>query len=183
MTLKQLQANRLNARKGTGPSSAAGKVRARMNNLQTGIYAQSEILPGEDKAALDKLAAEFHEFHQPETSVEREIVDNLIHTAWLNRRYRRIDAQLMKYGIDTTYNPRPDCSWGQAFSSGSQRFLRLQTRSTAADRAFHRNLDQMRLLEAERATFESDSLPESEAQAEPAAEPGANPPNPDLSTE
>ena len=67
MTLKQLQANRLNAKKCTGPASAAGKARARMNNLQTGIYAQSEILPGEDKAALEKLAAEFYEFHQPET--------------------------------------------------------------------------------------------------------------------
>ena len=92
----------------------------------------------------------------------------------------------MKYEIDTTYKPRPDCPWGQAFSSGSTRFLRLQTRATAADRAFHRNLDQMRLLEAERPTFESDSLPEPEATAEPAAdEPSAeaNPVNPDLSTE
>jgi hypothetical protein len=159
MTQKQLQANRLNARTG-GPRSATGKARSAMNNLQTGIYAQSEILPGEDNEALEKLSAEFYEFYQPETPLEREVIDNLIHLAWLNRRYRRIDAQLMKYEIDTTYKLHSDCVWGQAFSSGSTRFLRLQTRATAADRAFHRNLDQLRLLEAERAVFESGPEPE-----------------------
>src|SRR4051812_6203743 len=103
MTLKQVQANRLNAKKCSGPGSVTGKARAKMNNLQTGIYSRSEILPGEDNAALDQLSAEFYAFYEPGSPVEREVVDNLIHLAWLNRRYRRIDAQLMKYEIDTTY--------------------------------------------------------------------------------
>jgi len=147
-----------------------------MNALKSGIYAQAHILPGEDPAALEKLEGEFYEYHQPETPDEREVLDNVIHLAWLNRRYRRIDAQLMKYEIDTTYKLNPLSPWGQAFGTASTRFLRLQTRINAADRAFHRNLDQLRLLEAERLIFESE--PESEAAPAPDAAP-----TPDLPTE
>jgi len=96
MTLKQLHANRLNAKRCTGPRSDAGKERSRSNALKTGIYAQSQIVPGEDPAALEKLDSD---------PAEREVLDNIVHAARLNRRYRRIDAQLMKYEIDTTYKP------------------------------------------------------------------------------
>jgi len=177
MTLNQIRANRLNAKRSAGPRSAAGKARSAMNALKTGISAQSQILPGEDPAALEKLSGEFYEYHQPESPAEREVLDNIIHLAWLNRRYRRIDAQLMKYEMDTTYRRSPDCPWGQSFGSASVRFLRLQTRVNAADRAFHRNLEQLRLLEAERPTLEAD-----DAAPDPPAEPPAAPSTPDLPT-
>jgi hypothetical protein len=177
MTLNQIRANRLNAKRSAGPRSAAGKARCAMNALKTGTSAQSQILPGEDPAALEKLSGEFYEYHHPESPAEREVLDNIIHLAWLNRRYRRIDAQLMKYEMDTTYRRSPDCPWGQSFGSASVRFLRLQTRVNAADRAFHRNLEQLRLLEAERPTLEAD-----DAAPDPPAEPPAAPSTPDLPT-
>jgi hypothetical protein len=173
MTLKQLRASRLNAKRSAGPRSAAGKDRSRWNALKSGIHAQSQILPGEDPAALETLSGEFYEYHQPDTPAAREVLDNIIHSAWLSRRYRRIDAQLMKYEIDTTYKPNLVSPWGQAFGNASTRFLRLQTRINATDRAFHRNLDQLLLLEAEQLMFDS------EIQAEPSPEV----PNPDLPTE
>lgn len=177
MTLKQLRANRLNAQKCAGPRSDAGKDRSSMNALKSGIYAQFQILPGEDPAALEKLSGEFYDYHQPETPDEREVLDSVIHAAWLNRRYRRMDAQLMKHEIDTTFKPSPDNPWGKAFGNASTRFLRLQSRINATDRSFHRNLDQLRLLEAERPIYEPDPEPE------PApVEPLDAPPNPDLPT-
>ena len=103
MTLKQIRANRLNAQRCASPRFDAGNAQSGRNDLKSGAYAQSHVLPGEDPSALEKLSGEFYEYHQPKTPDQREVLDNVIHLAWLNRRHRRMDAQLMKYEIDITY--------------------------------------------------------------------------------
>ncbi len=47
-TPRQVEANRLNARKSTGPRTAAGKDRSRMNAVTHGLSARTLILPDED---------------------------------------------------------------------------------------------------------------------------------------
>ena len=49
---KRARANRRNARKSTGPKTAAGKARSKMNALKHGLDAETPILPGEDEAAF-----------------------------------------------------------------------------------------------------------------------------------
>src|ERR1039457_4615903 len=66
-TLQQIEANRLNAQKPTGPRSAEGKAVVRFNALKSGIDAQSQVIPGEDPAALAALAAGYHDRYQPAT--------------------------------------------------------------------------------------------------------------------
>jgi hypothetical protein len=60
-TIKQIEANRLNAQKSTGPRSTEGKAVTSMNALKSGIDAQSHIIRGEDHAQLQTLAAEYLE--------------------------------------------------------------------------------------------------------------------------
>lgn len=144
MTLKQLGAKRLNRQRSAGPRSAEGKDRSRWNALKSGIHAQSQILPGEDRAALETLSGEFCDYRQPDTPTARELLDNIIHSAWLSRRYRCIDAQLMKYEIDTTYKPNLVSPWGQALGNASTRFPRLQTRINATGQAGNPSLGQLR---------------------------------------
>ena len=54
-THKQTEANRRNAQQSTGPRTGNGKARAAMNNLKHGIYAESEIIPGEDVSQRQAL--------------------------------------------------------------------------------------------------------------------------------
>ena len=49
-TQAQLNANRLNAQKSTGPTSPEGKAASSLNALKSGIDAWSHIIPGEDTA-------------------------------------------------------------------------------------------------------------------------------------
>ena len=51
-TQRQIEANRRNAAKSTGPRSVEGKAVSRMNALRTGIHAESTIIIPEDPAAL-----------------------------------------------------------------------------------------------------------------------------------
>src|SRR3989442_13216260 len=54
-TEAQINANRLNAKKSTGPTSPEGKARSSLNALKSGIDAWSHIIPGEDPAELEAL--------------------------------------------------------------------------------------------------------------------------------
>jgi hypothetical protein len=64
-TEAQINANRLNAQKSTGPTSPEGKAVSRLNALKTGIDAWSQIIPGEDPAELEALAEAFHLHFRP----------------------------------------------------------------------------------------------------------------------
>ncbi len=56
----RLAANRLNARKSTGPTTQAGKDISRLNAFRHGMAGKGDLLgPGEDAAAIARLAAEF----------------------------------------------------------------------------------------------------------------------------
>jgi len=149
-TDKQIEANRLNAQKSTGPTSAEGKARSRFNALQSGIDAQSILLPGEDPAAIESLRAEYYEHHQPITPDERDTLDTVIHAVCLTRRFRRLESQLFKYEMENTPDLNPSAPLGHIFSQAGQKFVRLQSRMNAAERSFHRALDRLRRLKSQR---------------------------------
>src|SRR5216684_2516147 len=99
-TLKQTEANRLNAQKSTGPRSVEGKAASSMNALKSGIDAQSHIIPGEDAADLESLTAEYLERFLPTVPEERVFVDILIRDDWQLRRLNKVEAQLWQYKMD-----------------------------------------------------------------------------------
>ena len=73
----QIDANRLNSQKSTGPTSPEGKAVSSLNALKSGIDAQSEIIRDEDPADLKALAAEFLLHFRPTDPNQRSLVDTL----------------------------------------------------------------------------------------------------------
>ena len=59
-SLRQIEANRRNAQKSTGPTSVTGKAVSSMNALKTGIHAKSLVLPSEKLADLEQLIDEYY---------------------------------------------------------------------------------------------------------------------------
>jgi len=182
-TLKQIRANRLNAQKCAGPSSAEGQARSSWNALKSGIHAASEVLPWEDPAERSALSAEYHDHHQPCTPEERAMVDNLVHGEFLSRRFRRSEVTIVISKIPAGANPGDDAAIGQAYSQASAELGRLQRRMDANNRAFHRDLDELRLLQAERPPCEAPPPlilvpPQPEPQPSETAVPEPDPPAP-----
>src|SRR5258708_6390953 len=64
-TQAQINANRRNAQKSTGPTSPEGKARSSLNALQSGIDAWSHIIPAAHPAALEPLAPPFLQHYHP----------------------------------------------------------------------------------------------------------------------
>ena len=77
MSRKQLEANRANAKRSTGPKSDAGKTRSRMNALKHGFSSQEIVLEGEDADQFDALRAQLEVEFAPDSVIERELVDRL----------------------------------------------------------------------------------------------------------
>src|SRR5690242_9109115 len=96
-TPKQIAANRLNARKSTGPRTLDGKAASAANSLKTGLYARSRIIAGEDSAELRALASQYFDRWQPATPEESFLVASLIDAEWLLRRYALADAKVWDY--------------------------------------------------------------------------------------
>src|ERR1039457_6229806 len=99
-SLRQIEANRLNSQKSTGPRSAEGKAASSMNALKSGIDAQSNIIRGENAADLQALADFYYQECRPSTAQERFCVDILIRNDWQLRRLERVDAQLWAYQME-----------------------------------------------------------------------------------
>ena len=147
-TLKQIEANRLNAQKSTGPTSAEGKAAVRFNALKSGIHAQSQIIPGEDPATLALLIAEYYDRYQPATPEVRALVDTLINAEWLQRRFRTLEAQIWRYNLEGLYTPVKGLDMAQVWDPGCEDFNRLQRRIDAADRSYHRALAALQKIES-----------------------------------
>jgi hypothetical protein len=90
----QIQANRLNSLRSTGPTSFAGKAASRFNAVKSGIYAKELVLPGEDLAALESMAANYQQQLGPLSQIEQFLVDSLIESDWRLRRLRKAETEL-----------------------------------------------------------------------------------------
>src|ERR1017187_3518263 len=77
-TIKQIDANRQNAQRSSGPRSPEGKAASRFNALKSGIDAQAEVIPSEDPAQLETLLAEYRERFDTSTAERRMLVDTLV---------------------------------------------------------------------------------------------------------
>ena len=68
-TEKQNVANRLNARKSSGPRTKQGKARARLNALKFGMYSGELHLPGEDYDAFCELKSSLEKTFRPKDPI------------------------------------------------------------------------------------------------------------------
>ena len=138
-SLKQIEANRRNAQKSTGPTSAEGKQRASRNALRHGLTAETVIVPLEDaedyEAFEESVAASF----DPETAVERELILRLASLLWRLRRATSIETGLftLTSGNDPGSchrSPRTILRWPGSFSyRAPHRQIKLVARSEHSD--------------------------------------------------
>jgi hypothetical protein len=132
-SLRQIEANRINAQKSTGPRTVAGKAAIRFNALKSGIDANAEVIPGEDSCQLEALVSEYYARWSPRTPEVRALVDVSIHNEWLLRRLRRTESALYKFGESCAFH-KEEYNEGRHFYGHDKELDRLQRRLNAAQR-------------------------------------------------
>src|SRR5450432_1274944 len=156
----QINANRLNSKNSTGPTSPEGKAASSLNALKSGIHAASHIIPGENPAALEALTTAFLLEFQPADPNQLALVDTLIAAEWTQRRLRRIEAELWNSrdeSLDPThaelsdYPPNPTSPFpalGHSYPDAIDPFLRIQRRIDGTNRLYLRTLQVLQNLQA-----------------------------------
>jgi hypothetical protein len=95
-SLKQIEANRRNALKSTGPTTPEGKERSRCNAVRHGLTAETVIAALEDAEDYQAFEAAVIADYDAESAVERELVLRLASVLWRLRRATGIETALFE---------------------------------------------------------------------------------------
>jgi hypothetical protein len=93
-SFRQIEANRRNARKGTGPITEEGKQRSRCNTVRHGLTAETVIGALEDAEDYQAFEAAIIADYDAQSAVERELVLRLASLLWRLRRATTIETGL-----------------------------------------------------------------------------------------
>src|SRR5437879_7971846 len=95
-TFKQIEANRRNARRSTGPITQEGKLRSRQNAVRHGLTAETVIGALEDAEDYRAVEAAVIGDYEAQSAVERELVLRLASLLWRIRRATTMETGLFE---------------------------------------------------------------------------------------
>jgi hypothetical protein len=99
---RQMEANRRNASKSTGPRTPDGKRQSRRNALRHGLTAETVIAGLEDAEDYQAFQAAVMSDYDAESAVEREMVLRLASILWRLRRATGIETALFTFAARET---------------------------------------------------------------------------------
>ena len=108
-SLKQIEANRRNALKSTGPTTPEGKERSRCNAVRHGLTAETVIAALEDAEDYQAFEAAVIADYDAELAVERELVLRLASVLWRLRRATGIETALFEFVTTEPSKLENDC--------------------------------------------------------------------------
>ena len=99
-SFRQIEANRRNARKSTGPNTEEGKQRSRCNAVRHGLTAETVIGALEDAEDYKAFEAAIIADYDAQSAVERELVLRLASLLWRLRRATTMETGLFEIQAD-----------------------------------------------------------------------------------
>src|SRR5271168_2882163 len=99
-SFRQIEANRRNARKSTGPITEEGKQRSRCNAVRHGLTAETVIGALEDAEDYKAFEAAITADYDAQSAVERELVLRLASLLWRLRRATSMETGLFEIQAD-----------------------------------------------------------------------------------
>jgi hypothetical protein len=99
-TFRQIEANRRNATKSTGPVTEEGKQRSRCNAVRHGLTAETVIGALEDAEDYQAFEAAIVADYDAQSAVERELVLRLASLLWRLRRATTMETGLFEMQAD-----------------------------------------------------------------------------------
>src|SRR6516165_547810 len=99
-SFRQIEANRRNARRSTGPITEEGKQRSRCNAVRHGLTAETVISALEDAEDYKAFEGAITADYDAQSTVERELVLRLASLLWRLRRATTMETGLFEIQAD-----------------------------------------------------------------------------------
>jgi hypothetical protein len=103
---RQIEANRRNALKSTGPKTDAGKQVSRSNAVRHGLTAETVLSALEDAGDYKAFEAAITADYDAQSAVERELVLRLASILWRLRRATKMETGLFEIQAQQLYDYR-----------------------------------------------------------------------------
>jgi hypothetical protein len=160
-SLRQIEANRRNAQKSTGPKTAQGKNKTRFNAVVHGLTAERFVVAHEDESEFDAFREDFFAEHQPAGPTETFLVEQMIAAAWRIRRIRNTEAAFWNLkmaendeSVEAEYDNVQETAYlahAMEYAFGSKSSINNLSRYEARlERAFYKALHELERLRRER---------------------------------
>jgi hypothetical protein len=104
-TAAQIQANRANAQKSTGPRTPEGKEKASQNAVRHGLLAREAVIQGEDPEEFELYREGMLEELAPAGPVEAMLAERVVGLSWRLRRAERLQNAAFAALDDGTPTP------------------------------------------------------------------------------
>lgn len=159
---QQIDANRQNAQKSTGPKTPEGKAAVSQNALKHGLTAQEAVLSGEDKDEFEATRQSFEDELKPVGPLQTFLVEQIVMAAWRLSRIRTLETGLFQLrladdakDIERDYeNLSHRARLAYAFRRdihGYNTLAHLGRYEARAERSFYRALHELQRLQKEMA--------------------------------
>ena len=173
-TQKQIDANRRNAKKSTGPKTETGKIRSSLNGWRHGLTGQVLTMAEEDREAFEKFAREYRLALFPIGPIELQIAQSIAEDEWRLSRARAIENNVIALGHSNmagdvnTINTQMHAAMTQArvFWRDPDKFALLSLYEQRISRKLQRNEDRLKTLQTERKSALESALEEATLLAE-----------------
>ena len=132
-TIKQIEANRRNALKSTGPSTPEAKAAVRLNALRHGLRARTVVLPAENPEEFHQLCNDLETEWQPQSRTEHFYVEQMAISQWKLTRVEIAEKSIVSQEVSAkTQIPLLDKLWQcqgrleRSFARAQRELERLQ---------------------------------------------------------
>jgi hypothetical protein len=156
---KQIEANRRNAQKSTGPITDLGKATARFNALKHGMTASTAVLPYEDANSYAELRESFIATYRPANAVEASLVETIANSYWRLLRARRVETAALDMGIrglkkKYNYNQAPmtddDQTLAVVLNDDEDSLLKIERHQARIERCYFQAIETLRKVQKDR---------------------------------
>ena len=164
----QIEANRLNAEKSTGPRTPEGKKRSSLNATRHGLTGQVVVLPAEDLEAYHAFTGAITASFNPEGANECQLANSYATYQWLINRAAAIEDNMFSVGVmengDTldTDNPEAHAALSNAktYRNDCREFERLSMYAQRLVNQSDKVLRQLKQCQLERQQRENAEIEE-----------------------
>ena len=137
-SFRQIEANRRNALRSTGPKTEAGKRRSQRNSVRHGLTAETVVVALEDIEDYQAFEAAIIADYDARTAVERELVLRLASLLWRMRRATAIETDLLQIQAEILSDRRYEYEAGDGSGQKPQSIVdRVLQRAIAASLPRH----------------------------------------------